>query len=160
MALADSASRRVSKSKKQMVSETLSVIQVLKESKFTALSNSSILWEASILSSRTLAAHSNDTWLKFRRKQQCRLLEQRLGITGDWAQVSLMANNPAETSRVWLGSFFHKSKVCIQGYFFPIRRGGGQEVKISQEIFHLYSPVQGLSASSATGLVRAGAGMK
>lgn len=43
MALADSASRRVSKSKKQMVSEALSAIQVLKENKFTALSNSSIL---------------------------------------------------------------------------------------------------------------------
>lgn len=129
MALADSVSRRVSKSKKQMVSETLSVIQVLKESKFTALSNSSILWEASILS-RRLAAHGNDTWLKFRGKQQCRLLQQRLRITGDWAQVSLMTNNPAEPSRVCLSSFFHKSKVCIQGYFFPIKRGGGQEVKI------------------------------
>lgn len=159
MALADSASRRVSKSKKQMVSEALSVIQVLKENKFPALSNSSILWEASILS-RMWAAHGNDTWLKFREEQQCRLLQQKLGITGDWAQVSLMVNNPAETSRVCLDSFFHKSKVHIQGYFFPIKWGGRWEVKIPQEILHLHSPLQGLSASSAKDLLRAGAGMK
>lgn len=144
MALADSASRRISKSEKQMVSEALSVIQVLKENKFPALSNSSILWEASILS-RMWAVHGNETWLKFRGKQQCRLLQQKLGITGDWAQVSLITNNPAETSRVCLRSFFHKSKVCIQGYFFPIKWGGRQEVKIPQEILHLHSPVQGLS---------------
>lgn len=151
MALADSESRRVSKSKKQMVSEALSVIQVLKENKFTALSNSSILWGASIVS-RMWAAHSNDTWSKFRGKQQCRLLQQKLGITGDWARVSWMTNNSAETSRVCLGSFFHKSKVHIQGYFFPVKWGGRPEVKIPQEILHLPSPMQGLTASSATGL--------
>lgn len=104
-----------------------------------------MLWEASILSKRW-AMHSNDTQLKFRRKQQCRLFQQKTRITGVRAQIILMTNNSAATSRVSLGSSSHESKVQAWGCSFPLERGAagdGWEVKIPHESSHPNSPVPG-----------------
>lgn len=123
----------------------LRVIQILKENKFTALSNSTTLREASVLSKRW-AVHSNDAWLKFRRKQQCGLFQQKLRITGDWSQIILMTNSSAKTSRAYLSSFLHKSNIQGWDCFLPLKWEAARDwwkVKNPELTSHPSSPAQG-----------------